>query len=168
MVLPLIIDDDSPDYDFYIEAKMRNNPKIHFWPKPSPTYKNQFEIWSNVLTVGNIKLGFHDVDIQFIDKVTKVVGVNMSVKVEVLSLGDFMKAGLNTVDSSTPVFTGTVSCNANSEFGYGDEYGDYGDYGDEGDDYGDEDAGGEYGDEGGEGEYGDYGDEYGDEYEDED
>ena len=98
VVLPLIKDDDSLDDGtdaFHIEARMRDNRKIQFWPRPSPTYANQFELWSNVLTVDNITLGYHDVDVKFIDKVTKIVGIELSFKVEVLSLADYLNAGLD-------------------------------------------------------------------------
>ena len=98
VVLPLIKDDDSLDDGtdaFHIEARMRDNRKIQFWPRPSPTYANQFELWSNVLTVDNITLGLHDVDVKFIDKVTKIVGIELSFKVEVLSLADYLNAGLD-------------------------------------------------------------------------
>lgn len=71
IVLPTIYDWDA-GLDFSVEAKMLNNSRISFWKRPSPTYEGQFEIWSNELTVDNILLGIHTVEIKIIDRATQI------------------------------------------------------------------------------------------------
>ena len=111
IVLPWISDFDA-GFDFAIEAKMLHNRRISFWYRPSPNYEDQYEIWSNELTIDNIHLGIHTVEIKIIDKVTKIEGGTIKIKIEVLSITEWIRQGLadddENSDTGGPEFTGTA------------------------------------------------------------
>ena len=54
-------------------------------------------------------MGIHTVEIKVFDKITKLLGATIKMKVEVLSLAEFMRQGLHEVHSDIdgPEFTGT-------------------------------------------------------------
>lgn len=109
-MLPWVVDFDRGT-DYEIEAKVKHNRRIFFWQRWSPNYKDQYEIWSQMLTPDNIHLGVHTVEIKLIDKLTKVVGGTILTKVEVLSVAEWIRQGLHVTDwtiTGNPQFTGTT------------------------------------------------------------